>query len=58
MNEIDGRPSRILEQRPFEDLLVGGRLNHRRSWLAIAELRNAPRRSHSSEVAHGSINRE
>ena len=58
MNKTDGRPSQILEPRPFDELLMGGRLDHRRMWLAIAELRNAPRRSHSSEVAHGSINRE
>jgi hypothetical protein len=55
MNEANGRSSQILEPRPFDDLLAGGRLNHRRTWLAIAELRNAPRRSHSIEVAHGSI---
>src|SRR5271170_2676949 len=42
--ETDGRLSQILEPGPFDDLLVGGRLDNRRTCLAIAELRNAPRR--------------
>jgi hypothetical protein len=52
MNETVGRPSQIQEPRLFDRLVAGGRLNHRRGWLAIAELRNASARSHSMEVTH------
>jgi hypothetical protein len=54
MKETDGRRSQILKRRLF-DHLVAGRLDHRRTWLATTELRNAPRGSHSVEISHGSI---
>jgi hypothetical protein len=55
MNETVGRPSQTREPRLFNRPAAGGRLNHRRGWLAIAELRKAPGRSHPMEVTHGSI---